>query len=63
MPKLIVVEEFYVTALAPNGLSAAEYRQINRTLRGRFKNRLKEALPQLVARYRSLDKIRVKLSN
>ena len=63
MRKVIVVEVFYVTALASSGLSAAEYRQICRILRGRFRNRLKEALPQLVARYRSLERVRVKFSN
>ena len=63
MGKMILIEEFHVTAYAPAGLPSAEYRQIYQTLRGRFKNRLKEALPHLVLRYRTLEKVRMKLSH
>lgn len=62
MGKMILMEEFHVSAMAPSGLSKAEYQKINKTLRGPFKNRLKEALRQVASRYRSLKKVRVILS-
>jgi hypothetical protein len=63
MGKMILMEEFHVTAYAPAGLPSAEYRQIYRTLRGRFRFRLKDGLRKMVSRYPALKSLRVKLSN
>jgi hypothetical protein len=59
----IVMEEFHLTVLVPDGLPAAAYAAMRRALDGaRFRARLQSAVKNVFGRYPSLARATVKLS-
>jgi len=63
MPRTILMDEFHVTLRVSSKLPAAEYRAIHRSLgRPRFQAALLAAVRQLLRRYSTLRKLRVRLS-
>ncbi len=63
MAKLIVLEEFHVTVLAPQGLPATEYGKIHRTVNtALFVTRLRHAVRPVFRREASLSRAKVRLS-
>jgi hypothetical protein len=63
MARMILMDEFHVALRVSNKLPAAEYRAIHRSLgRRRFQAALSAAVRQLLSRYPSLRKLRVRLS-
>jgi len=63
MPKEVLLDEFHLSVFAPRKLSAEEYSKIHKVLnRRRFRTLLNRALRTICRRFRSLAKVRIKLS-
>ena len=63
MAKHLLIEEFHVSILVPNNLSAAESDAIHRTLNNAgFRAALSRAVRQAVRQFPSLARARVRLS-
>jgi hypothetical protein len=63
MARTILMDEVHLTFRVPSKLPAAEYRAIHRSLdRPAFHAALSAAVRQLLRRYPSLRKLRVRLS-
>jgi len=63
MARTMLMDEFHLTLRVPSKLLAAEYRAIHRSLdRPRFHAALSAAVRQLLSRYPSLRKLRVRVS-
>jgi hypothetical protein len=63
MARTILMEELHLTLVVPSKLPANEYRAIHRALnRPSFHAALSAAVRQLLRRYPSLGKLRVRLS-
>jgi hypothetical protein len=63
MPRTILMDEFHLTLRVSSTLPAAEYRAIHRSLgRPRLHAALSAAVRQLLSRYPSLRKLRVRVS-
>ena len=60
MSKAIMMDEFHVGLFVPQGLRAAEYAAIRRTLNGvRFRAQLRRAVRDVCRRYPSLHKVKI----
>jgi hypothetical protein len=63
MVRTILMDELHLTLRVPSKLPAAEYRAIHRSLhRPRFHTALAAAVRELLRRYPSLRRLRVRLS-
>jgi hypothetical protein len=63
MARTTLMDEFHVALNVPSNLPAGEYRAIRQSLnRQRFHTALLAAVRQLLRRYPSLHKLRVRLS-
>jgi hypothetical protein len=63
MAKHILIEQFHLNVLAPRKLSEVESKAIHYTLsRRRFRARLRLAMEKVCQRYKTLSKVKVKVS-
>jgi hypothetical protein len=63
MARTTLMEEFHLTCTVPSNLPPSEYRAIHQSLnRPRFHAALLAAVRQVLGRYASLRKLRVRLS-
>ena len=63
MARLIVLDEFHLTMLAPSTLREAEYRAIKRSLNSkRLHERMRAAVRHILHQYRALLAVRVRVS-
>ena len=63
MAKLILMDEFFLTIMAPRGLNEAACKAIWRTLNNRrFQSDLRRAVRAVFSRYRTLRAVRLKLA-
>ena len=63
MAKLILMDEFHITAFAPQRLTAAEFAAIRQALdERRFQTHLRRVVRVAFRRHRGLHQIRVQLS-
>ena len=63
MARLLVMDEFHLTVLAPQRLPEAEYNAIHRQLNSkRLHERLRAAVRHVLVQYRPLLKVHVRIS-
>ena len=63
MARVLLLDEFHISVLAPRGLRDAEYAAIHRTLAGaRFRAGLRRAIRKVQWQYGSLARATLKLS-
>ena len=63
MPRTIQIAEFHLNVLARRGWNPAEYAALRRTLNDRrFQAALRRAVRDLLRRYPSLSRVRLRLS-
>jgi hypothetical protein len=63
MAKRILIEEYHLSVYAPRKLQEVDYEAIHQTLiRHRFRVRLLRAMQKVSRRYRTLNKVRLKVT-
>ena len=63
MVKMLIVDQFFLTVLAPRGLTRPHRRRISKALnRARFRQELARAVRAVLANYPELSQVRVWLS-
>jgi hypothetical protein len=63
MAKRMLIEQFHLSVYAPRNLPEDEYEAMHQTLtRRRFRARLQRTMRKVCQRYRTLNKVKVKVS-
>ena len=64
MTKMLIMDQFHLTVLAPRGLLKPHRRRISKVLnRARFRQELARAVRAVFAHYPELSRVRVQLSS